>query len=69
MDLKPGRAGSPRTEITSKTLLILDESAMIATRQLSELVRVAGSGKIVMVGDSKQLQSIEGRGRRIQGHS
>jgi conjugative relaxase-like TrwC/TraI family protein len=51
----------PRTTITAKTLLVLDESAMIGTRQLSELIKSVykAGGKVVMVGDSKQLQSIE----------
>jgi conjugative relaxase-like TrwC/TraI family protein len=51
------------TRLTGDTVLILDEAAMVGTRQLAELIRAAsGRAKIILAGDTKQLQSIEAGG-------
>ncbi len=53
------RRGLPKLE--NKTVLILDEAGMIATKDLSEILseaKKAGS-KVVLIGDPKQLQPID----------
>lgn len=47
--------------LTSRDVLVVDEAAMVGTRQLQRvLVEAASSGaKVVMVGDVQQLQAIE----------
>jgi len=47
--------------LTSRDVLIVDEAAMVGTRQLQRvLAEAAGAGaKVVMVGDVQQLQAIE----------
>ena len=47
--------------LTNKTVLVLDEGGMIGTRQMSELVQKCdeAGAKIVIVGDTNQLQPIE----------
>jgi Ti-type conjugative transfer relaxase TraA len=50
--------------LDNKTVLVIDEAGMIGSRQMSDLIdKVQESGaKLVLVGDSKQLQSIEAGG-------
>ena len=50
-----------RLRLDAKTVLVVDESGMVSTRQLARLVdRVADAqAKLVLVGDSRQLQAIE----------
>ena len=53
-----------RSRLSSKTVLVLDEAGMVGSREfglLQEAV-VAAGGKLVCVGDSKQLQPIEAGG-------
>jgi len=47
-----------------KTVLVIDEAAMVGTLQMRELIKriVAAGGRVVMVGDEKQIQSIEAGG-------
>jgi Ti-type conjugative transfer relaxase TraA len=47
--------------LTAKDVLVVDEAAMIGSRQLSRLLsRAQGAGaKVVLVGDAEQLQAIE----------
>jgi hypothetical protein len=51
-------------EITEGTLLLVDESSMIPTRDLSDLVSLAEarSAKMVLAGDTEQLQAVENGG-------
>lgn len=49
------------TQLTNRTVVVLDEAGMVGTRQLSELLRrvdQAGS-KLVLVGDALQLQPVD----------
>ncbi len=50
-----------RDRLTSRDVLVLDEAGMVGTLQLQRvLAEAAGAGaKVVMVGDTQQLQSIE----------
>jgi conjugative relaxase-like TrwC/TraI family protein len=54
----------PKTVLSQKTVLILDEAAMISTKELSDVVKAVhrAGGKCIMVGDVRQLQSIEAGG-------
>lgn len=56
--------GDDRFKLDRKTILVLDEAGMVGTRQLAKLTRyVAKAGaKLVLAGDSKQLQPIEAGG-------
>ena len=51
-------------KIDSKTVLVIDEAAMVGTKQLSEVFKRIDSknAKLVLVGDARQLQSIEAGG-------
>jgi len=64
-DLKAGRL-----QFDSKSVLVIDEAAMVSNRDMHELVReTEGVGaKLVLVGDHKQLQAIEAGGvfKRLQ---
>ncbi|MGE3239520.1 MAG: MobF family relaxase [Pirellulales bacterium] len=53
-----------RFTITPKTILVIDEAGMVGTRQLAKLVEAVeqGGGKLVLVGDAKQLQPVEAGG-------
>ncbi|MYN11237.1 MobF family relaxase [Pseudoduganella aquatica] len=56
--------GKGRAKLTSKSILVLDEAGMVGSREfglLQEAVRAAG-GKLVAVGDPKQLQPIDAGG-------
>lgn len=55
-DLQKGRR-----QLTAKSVLVVDEAAMIGTRQLEDLLaRVkAAKAKLVLVGDDRQLQAID----------
>ena len=58
----PGR--KDRLTLDSKTILVVDEAGMVGTRQLHRLmteVERAGA-RLVLVGDDKQLQSIDAGG-------
>lgn len=50
-----------QTTLTSKTVLVVDEAGMVGTRQTQYLLQKCeeAGAKIVLVGDTKQLQSIE----------
>jgi Ti-type conjugative transfer relaxase TraA len=50
--------------ITPKTILVIDEAGMVGTRQMERLVSATqeAGGKLVLVGDAKQLQPIEAGG-------
>lgn len=55
-------AGTVR--LTSRTVLVVDEAGMVGTRQMGRLVDAAGAAgaKLVLVGDSQQLQAVEAGG-------
>lgn len=46
--------------LTDKTILVIDEAGMVATKQMSELINEAKKAKaqLILVGDEKQLQPI-----------
>lgn len=50
-----------RELLTDKSILVIDEAGMIGTRQMERVVREAEKrgAKIVLVGDTEQLQAIE----------
>ena len=54
----------PRAGLSRRTVLVVDEAAMVSTRQLAELVgHVArSSAKLVLVGDHHQLPELEAGG-------
>ena len=56
--------GKPRSEIptlTGKTILVIDEAAMVGTRRLAQLLGFAERAKcrVICVGDDRQLPAIE----------
>lgn len=53
-----------QTTLTVKDVVVVDEAAMVGTRQLASLVKhvEAAKAKLILVGDSKQLQPIEAGG-------
>ena len=55
---------SGRLKIDARTVVVVDEAAMVGTKQLYEVFKRIGSGKgkLVLVGDERQLQSIEAGG-------
>jgi AAA domain len=59
LDLQSGR-----TELDSRTVLVVDESAMVATRKLTPLLSHAdrAGAKVVLVGDDRQFASIAAGG-------
>ncbi len=61
----PGQRGARGPiDITEGTLLLVDESSMIPTPDLSDLVSLAEarSAKMVLAGDAEQLQAVENGG-------
>jgi Ti-type conjugative transfer relaxase TraA len=50
-----------RDQLTSKDVLVIDEAGMVGTRQMAMVLEAAEAAhaKIVLVGDSEQLQAIE----------
>ncbi|MGV7212913.1 Ti-type conjugative transfer relaxase TraA [Bradyrhizobium sp. UFLA05-112] len=50
-----------RDELTTRDVLVIDEAGMVGTRQLERVLSHAAKAgaKVVLVGDPKQLQSIE----------
>jgi ATP-dependent exoDNAse (exonuclease V) alpha subunit len=50
-----------RDPLTSRDVLVIDETGMVGTRQLARVLEVARNAraKVVMVGDPEQLQAIE----------
>jgi hypothetical protein len=61
----PGQRGARGPiDISEGTLLLVDESSMIPTRDLSDLVSLAEarSAKMVLAGDTEQLQAVENGG-------
>jgi conjugative relaxase-like TrwC/TraI family protein len=59
LDLQGGR-----TELDSRTVLVVDEAAMVATRKLAPLLEHAerAGAKVVLVGDDRQFASIQAGG-------
>jgi conjugative relaxase-like TrwC/TraI family protein len=59
LDLEKGK-----TELTKKTILVVDEAGMIGTRQMDRLVEETqkSGAKLVLVGDARQLQPIDAGG-------
>ena len=53
-----------KTKLGSRTVLVVDEAGMVGSRQMERLVSECGKSgaKLVLVGDSKQLQPIEAGG-------
>jgi conjugative relaxase-like TrwC/TraI family protein len=61
----PGQRGARGPiSISEGTLLLVDESSMIPTRDLSDLVALAEarSAKMILTGDTEQLQAVENGG-------
>ena len=60
LDLQHGRV-----ELDERTVLVVDEAAMVATRKLAPLLSHAerAGAKVVLVGDDRQFASIAGRRR------
>ena len=50
--------------ISAKTVLVVDEAGMVDTKRMTRLVQEAddGGAKVVLVGDGRQLQSVESGG-------
>lgn len=50
--------------LDAKTILVIDEAGMVGTRQMAQLIEAVqkAQGKIVLVGDAKQLQPVEAGG-------
>jgi conjugative relaxase-like TrwC/TraI family protein len=59
LDLQAGR-----TELDGRTVLVVDEAAMVATRKLTPLLQHAerAGAKVVLVGDDRQFASIDAGG-------
>src|SRR5687767_7415277 len=59
LDLAKGR-----TELDGRTVLVVDEAAMVATRKLAPLLAHAdrAGAKVVLVGDDRQFASIQAGG-------
>jgi conjugative relaxase-like TrwC/TraI family protein len=59
LDLRGGR-----TELDDRTVLVMDEAAMVATRKLTPLLQHAerAGAKVVLVGDDRQFASIQAGG-------
>jgi len=59
LDLQAGR-----TELDHRTVLVVDEAAMVATRKLAPLIGHAerAAAKVVLVGDDRQFASIQAGG-------
>jgi len=53
-----------RPKLDSKTVLVIDEASMVGTKDMYALLVAAAKGraKVVLVGDDRQLQAIEGSG-------
>ena len=53
--------GQGRDRLTARDVLVIDEAGMVGTRQLERVLSHAAEagGKVVLVGDPQQLQSIE----------
>lgn len=53
-----------KTELTSKTVLVIDEAGMIGSKQLSQILDYAeqAHAKVVLVGDHQQLQPVDAGG-------
>jgi ATP-dependent exoDNAse (exonuclease V) alpha subunit len=51
-------------QLSSKTVLICDEAGMVGTRQMAEIIELVekSQAKLILVGDERQLQSIEAGG-------
>jgi conjugative relaxase-like TrwC/TraI family protein len=56
--------GRGRVELDARTVLVVDEAAMIATRKLAPLLQHAerAGAKVVLVGDDRQFASIQAGG-------
>ncbi len=56
-----GKELSEVPRLNAKTILVIDEAAMVGTRRLAELMAYAERAKsrVILVGDSKQLPAIE----------
>jgi Ti-type conjugative transfer relaxase TraA len=61
MDSERAKDEGNGSTLTAKTILVIDEAGMVGTRQMSELVEAVhkSGGKIVLIGDERQLQPIE----------
>ena len=53
-----------KLELSSKSIVVVDEAGMVGTRQMNELIRYVEKqeAKIVLVGDAKQLQPVDAGG-------
>jgi conjugative relaxase-like TrwC/TraI family protein len=56
--------GRGRTELDERSVLVVDEAAMVATRKLAPLLQQAerARAKVVLIGDDRQFASIEAGG-------
>jgi hypothetical protein len=56
--------GAGRAQLDAKTVLVVDEAAMLGTRKLSRLLDHAhdARGKVILVGDDRQFAAIEAGG-------
>lgn len=55
------RSGGPRERLDRHTTVVLDEAAIVGTRKLARLLAYAdqAGAKVLMIGDDKQLASID----------
>jgi conjugative relaxase-like TrwC/TraI family protein len=53
-----------RIRLTSKSVLVIDEAAMLGTRQMEKLTEkaLAAGARLILVGDERQLQAIDAGG-------
>lgn len=56
-----GETNPAKRPLSEKSVLVIDEAAMVGTRQMAEIVRHVdeAGAKLILVGDGKQLQAID----------
>ncbi len=61
MDIERAEDEKQGSPLSAKAILVIDEAGMVGTKQMSRLIEAVhtGGGKIVLVGDERQLQPIE----------
>jgi len=53
------KTAKDKINIDKRTMVVIDEASFLSTRELNQIINRVGDGRLVMIGDTRQLQGVE----------
>jgi len=53
------KTAKDKINIDKRTMVVIDEASFLSTRELNQIINRVGDGRLVVIGDTRQLQGVE----------